>query len=104
MPPTVMTPPLLAAGCAPCVVLVGLVEAPPLPPELGFPPELAGLPELALPPVLAFPLGAVLPPDGAPLFETCGADVPPLLTGAGVPAVAPLLGVAAPELLPGGDE
>jgi hypothetical protein len=60
-------------------------------------------PELACAPELAFPPEALWPADAAPLLATCAPDVLPLLGGAGVPDVAPLLGVPVREPLPGED-
>src|SRR5258708_20945174 len=86
MPPTVITP-WFTCCCRLCVALVGLDAAEPLPPELACEPE------------LAFPPEALWPADAAPLLTTCARL--PLLVG--VPDVARLIGVPAPELLPGED-
>src|SRR4051812_39744726 len=99
MPPTVMTP-WLTPCCALCVVLVGVVVAELLPPELLVPPpELFGAVELDLAPELAAAGAAWLLGAAPPLLSPCatGALPPPLLTGAGAAAVAPPLGVPVSE-------
>jgi hypothetical protein len=88
MPPTVMTP-RSTPCCGLCAVLVGLLSAEPLPPELGFAPAVFGAP------VFAGAAEAVWPAGAAPLLVPCTPDGLPLLAGVGVPDVAPLLGVPA---------
>src|SRR3954470_8955648 len=113
MPPTVITPPWGAAGCALVVVPFVVVGAGLLPPEFGLAPELGGAFELALPDELAFPPPEALWPLGAALlFPPSAPDVPPVgapgapgvappLCAVGVPDGAPPPGVAAAEPLPG---
>jgi hypothetical protein len=77
------------------VVLVVVVAAEPAPPEPGVGVDA---------PELAFPAEAGFPPDGAaPLLVAWTAGVLPLLDGAGVKDVPPLLGAAAPEPLLGAE-
>src|SRR5437763_13261608 len=102
MPPTVIVPPFDTAPC----VAAGVVDvaAEPLPlvpafaPELDFePPDLVGAVAFVFAPELIFDAGALWTTGVAPLLCTCAPDVPPLVPGAAVPDVAPLLGAAVPE-------